>query len=199
MLEAERVEQARQILAVCNACRYCEQFCPVFPAIERRTTFAVTDLHYLANLCHNCGECLYSCQYAPPHPFGVNVPRTLAQVRRGTYQDYCWPSALAASFQKHSAATALGLVASCAVVLLLGLVVTDPAALSRPQGTAVFYAVIPHDVLVAVFGLAAGLRYWPERVASAHWDLPAERGRVSLATWVESSRRRDADISTAAA
>ena len=38
------------------------------------------DLAYLANLCHNCGECLYACQYAPPHEFGINVPRTLAEL-----------------------------------------------------------------------------------------------------------------------
>jgi Fe-S oxidoreductase len=63
---------------VCNACRYCEQYCPVFPAMEERREFARVDLAYLANLCHNCGECLYACQYAPPHEFGINVPRTLA-------------------------------------------------------------------------------------------------------------------------
>ena len=68
-------------MTVCNACRYCEQFCPVFPAMEQRLTFAKADLAYLANLCHNCGECLYACQYAPPHEFGINVPRTLAEIR----------------------------------------------------------------------------------------------------------------------
>ena len=94
MLEAERVEHAQQMLAVCNACRYCEQFCPVFPAIERRTAFAEVDLHYLANLCHNCGECLYACQYAPPHEFGINVPRTLAEIRLASYEDYAWPRSL---------------------------------------------------------------------------------------------------------
>jgi citrate/tricarballylate utilization protein len=49
-------------LTVCNACRYCEQYCPMFPAMEARTTFATADLSYLANLCHNCGECLYAFQ-----------------------------------------------------------------------------------------------------------------------------------------
>ena len=24
------------MMTVCNACRYCEQYCPVFPAMERR-------------------------------------------------------------------------------------------------------------------------------------------------------------------
>src|SRR5688572_32891927 len=68
-------------MTVCNACRYCEQYCPVFPAMEERRTFGKADLAFLANLCHNCGECLYACQYAPPHEFGINVPNTLAQIR----------------------------------------------------------------------------------------------------------------------
>src|SRR5262245_27220406 len=75
------------VLSVCNACRYCEHFCPVFPAIERRVTFARADLAYLANLCHNCGECLYACQYAPPHEFGINVPQTLAALRRRSFEE----------------------------------------------------------------------------------------------------------------
>ena len=74
-------DTAQHVMTVCNACRYCEQYCPVFPAMEQRLTFATADLAYLANLCHNCGECLYACQYAPPHEFGINVPRTLAQIR----------------------------------------------------------------------------------------------------------------------
>ena len=78
-------------MTVCNACRYCERYCPVFPAMERRLTFATADLAYLANLCHNCGECLYACQYAPPHEFGINVPRTLAEIRLRSYEEYCWP------------------------------------------------------------------------------------------------------------
>ena len=42
------------------------------------------DIIYLANLCHNCGACFYACQYAPPHEFGINVPRTLADLRAET-------------------------------------------------------------------------------------------------------------------
>ena len=76
-----RGEVARQ-MQICNACRYCEGFCAVFPAMTRRLEFGKADVHYLANLCHNCGACLHACQYAPPHEFAVNVPRAMAQVRR---------------------------------------------------------------------------------------------------------------------
>ena len=81
MPHADPVAHGAHVMTVCNACRYCEQFCPVFPAMESRLTFAEADLAYLANLCHNCGECLYACQYAPPHEFGINVPRAMAEIR----------------------------------------------------------------------------------------------------------------------
>ena len=84
------------MLAICNACRYCEGYCAVFPALERRLAFDEGDVHYLANLCHNCGACLYACQYAPPHEFQLNFPRMLAQVRAQTYRKYAWPALLGA-------------------------------------------------------------------------------------------------------
>ena len=49
--EAES-EAARQ-LQICNACRYCEGFCAMFPAMTRRLAFGKADIHFLANLCHN--------------------------------------------------------------------------------------------------------------------------------------------------
>src|ERR671921_837502 len=91
-------------MTVCNSCRYCEQYCPVFPAMEERLTFGKADLAYLANLCHNCGECRYACQYAPPHEFGINVPRTLAKIRLASYEEYCWPRFVGAAFRRNSLA-----------------------------------------------------------------------------------------------
>ncbi|NBW52194.1 MAG: tricarballylate utilization protein TcuB, partial [Betaproteobacteria bacterium] len=88
-------EVARQ-LQICNACRYCEGFCAVFPAMTRRLAFGHADTHYLANLCHNCGACLHACQYAPPHEFAVNIPQAMAKLRVKTYADYAWPAPLGA-------------------------------------------------------------------------------------------------------
>ena len=88
------VDEGVRIMTICNACRYCEGYCAVFPAMERRLDFAEADIRYLANLCHNCGECLYSCQYSPPHAFGVNVPQTLARVRSEAQGAYGWPAPL---------------------------------------------------------------------------------------------------------
>ena len=52
----EAMRKAEHEMVVCNACRYCEAYCPVFQAMEQRVTFERADLTYLANLCHNCGE-----------------------------------------------------------------------------------------------------------------------------------------------
>ena len=88
-LTANETEVGR-VLQICNACRYCEGFCAVFPAMTRRLEFGKADINYLANLCHNCGACLHACQYAPPHEFAVNVPEAMAKVRLETYAEYAW-------------------------------------------------------------------------------------------------------------
>ena len=71
----------RQMM-ICNACRYCEGYCAVFPAMEQRRIFTKADLLYLANLCFDCRDCYYACQYAPPHEFGVNMVRYAIEQER---------------------------------------------------------------------------------------------------------------------
>jgi citrate/tricarballylate utilization protein len=140
----ELMARGARTLTVCNACRYCEQYCPVFPAMEERTAFSRVDLAYLANLCHNCGECLYACQYAPPHEFGIDVPRQLAEIRFAAYEHYAWPRFLARMFRRHSVLTAMSLVIVFSAGMLL---------MARSTGVGGdFYAVIPHGAMVALFG-----------------------------------------------
>ena len=144
------MREAERIMVVCNACRYCEGYCAVFRAMERRRTFETADLRYLANLCHNCGECLYACQYAPPHQFAINVPRTFAQLRMESYEAYAWPAVLSRAFRRNSVGTSLALTAGMiGVMLLLTFLMGNP---DRPPQVADFYAVLPHPVMVAVFG-----------------------------------------------
>ena len=144
--------RGERVMTVCNACRYCEQYCPVFPAMEQRTTFAEADLTYLANLCHNCGECLYACQYAPPHEFGINVPQTLAQIRVRSYEAYCWPGFLGVAFRHNSLSTALSLAVGFAVLLLGAALATHREAIWQSNPAGDFYSVVPHGVMVALFG-----------------------------------------------
>ncbi|HKX42296.1 MAG TPA: tricarballylate utilization 4Fe-4S protein TcuB [Burkholderiaceae bacterium] len=142
-------EAARQ-LQICNACRYCEGFCAVFPAMTRRLSFERADIHYLANLCHNCGACLHACQYAPPHEFAVVFPQTMAQVRARTYQDYAWPSACAALYRRAGLTTALALAGGLALFLALAVALAGPLAAQPHAGH--FYSVFPHRLLAMLFG-----------------------------------------------
>jgi citrate/tricarballylate utilization protein len=81
------VDEAIRQLNICNACRYCEGYCAVFPALERRSKLDAADVLQLANLCHDCQACLYACMYSPPHEFAVNPPAVLSQVRTECYED----------------------------------------------------------------------------------------------------------------
>ncbi len=171
---AELVEEAQRVLAICNACRYCEGYCAVFPALERRLSFTEHDVHYLANLCHNCGSCLYACQYAPPHEFQLNFPRILAQVRRRTYQRYAWPGFLAAAFERNGLVVVLLTAASLALFFVAMALAVDPGRLFRayPDAEGAFYAVLPHAAMAGSFGavfafvvLAFAMsfaRFWPD-------------------------------------
>jgi citrate/tricarballylate utilization protein len=120
--------------------------------MENRLSFAKGDLAYLANLCHNCGECLYACQYAPPHEFGIDVPRTLAEVRLGSYEEYCWPAALGASFRQHSLRSAW-VVSLEAGAVILALAVMSGADVWPADPTGDFYRVVSHRAMVVLFGL----------------------------------------------
>jgi citrate/tricarballylate utilization protein len=148
------VREAGRIMVVCNACRYCEGYCAVFRAMEKRRSFPPGDLRYLANLCHDCGECLYACQYAPPHEFAINVPRTFAQLRVESYEAYAWPAALSRAFRRNSAAASL--VLGMAMVAVIWLLAITTGSLEPPLARADFYAILPHDVMVALFGAVFG-------------------------------------------
>ncbi len=156
---AANLAEGERLMTICNACRYCEGYCAVFPAMEKRLTFSPGDLRYLANLCHNCAECYYACQYAPPHEFAVNVPRVFAQIRADSYRQYAWPAPVAKLF-----------VRGKVLFWILGMIAIG-ASIRSLEGR-VFYDVIPHEKMVAVFlavfalivvALVAGfLRFWSD-------------------------------------
>jgi citrate/tricarballylate utilization protein len=191
----ELVEEARRMLAICNACRYCEGYCAVFPALQRRLSFTEADVHYLANLCHNCGSCLYACQYAPPHEFQLNFPRLLAQARMRTYGKYAWPGFLASAFARNGLATSLATAASLAFMLLFAALATDPArlfmAFSDAQGS--FHAVITHGAMVAVFGSVSAFVLLAFVMSlTRFWRDMEEKGADFLAPAASGGALRDA-------
>ena len=174
------VSEAERVLGVCNACRYCEGFCAVFPAMTRRLEFSNADIHYLANLCHNCGACLHACQYAAPHEFDINVPRSLAKVRLQTYTQFAWPQALGSLYSKSSLTLAVALAVGLAVVFQLMLLFNGAPTGKDLGGN--FYAVLPHNAMVMLFGATFGFsvialiigltRFW-RGITDGHSDSKA--------------------------
>ncbi|NBU89421.1 MAG: tricarballylate utilization protein TcuB, partial [Betaproteobacteria bacterium] len=144
-LTADEAEVSR-VMQICNACRYCEGYCGVFPAMTRRIDFDIkADIHYLANLCHNCGACLHSCQYAPPHEFAVNVPQAMAKVRVQTYTDFAWPTALGKLYRSNGLTLSLAVAFGLSLFLMLVLQAQGSLVHAPLQGN--FYAIFPHHTL----------------------------------------------------
>lgn len=150
-------EQVKQALQICNACRYCETFCAVFPAMTKRLEFNEADIHYLANLCHNCGACLHACQYAPPHEFGVNIPQAMAQVRLETYQKFAVPQSFGQLYQKAGITLVSALVVTFIFFLLAGSLMQGNDLFGLYEGN--FYAIFPHNFLAVLFGSVFGIAF----------------------------------------
>jgi citrate/tricarballylate utilization protein len=191
--ETDAIIEARREMEICNACRYCEGFCAVFPAVELRREFSAGDLSYLANLCHGCRGCYYACQYAPPHEWGINVPRALAEVRAESYAEYAWPKPLAAAFNRNGTLVSLVAALGIAVVLIASMLLNTPGNFfgAHPLAAGSFYQVIPlwamQVVALVTFGFSLvalwmGARnFWrdagprekvgPVALAIALWDV----------------------------
>lgn len=171
MPSPELLREAARQMVLCNACRYCEGYCAVFPAMELRRAFTGGDLLYLANLCFECRDCYYACPYAPPHELAVNIPKAFAELRTETYREYAGPGLVSRLFRRNGLAVGLAAGAAVAIVLLLALVLRGPAALFQAhRGEGAFYAVIPFGamalpasaLLLYALGVLAvgGVRFW---------------------------------------
>jgi len=188
----ETLKEANRQMTVCNACRYCEGFCAVFPAMLQRRTFAEPDLTYLANLCHGCQGCYYACQYAPPHELEINVPKNFAVLRHETFADYAWPGFLGRLFKANGLVVSLAIAFALALVLLLTFALADPAVVFGSHGgEGAFYRVIPYEAMVWPFGLVflfalvamvmGGVRYWRDTAGASAIRLTA--GALGGGVW----------------
>jgi len=190
--ETDTVVEARRQMEICNACRYCEGYCAVFPAMAMRREFTGADLTHLANLCHGCKGCYHACQYAPPHAFGINIPETFATLRAESYAEYAWPAGMGGLFERNGTLVTAVAVLAPVLALLLTMALADPAALYTAQsGVGAFFRVVPYWLIIALAGgsfgyalLAMGQgarRYWrgtaqkpitsPAPVAEAAFDI----------------------------
>jgi citrate/tricarballylate utilization protein len=171
MLELELISEGRRQLDVCNACRYCEGLCAVFPALERRRFFEEGDITYLASLCHDCRACYDVCPYAPPHELAVDIPRLLSTVRERTHANYAWPRWLAERVDRRWSSAFL--LALLAVVFVVAATIAG-SGLDRlfavHSGPGSFYQVVPWvammipfmglSIVAAAIMLQAGIRFW---------------------------------------
>jgi citrate/tricarballylate utilization protein len=163
---------ARQMM-ICNACRYCEGYCAVFPAMEQRRIFTKADLTYLANLCFDCRDCYYACQYAPPHEFGVNIPKLMGELRADTYREFSWPVISSRLFKRNGCAVALVTAGALIVIGMFAVVFAGrDEFFATYLGKGSFYCIVPYaamtvaPLIIALYGvavlLAGAIRFWRE-------------------------------------
>ncbi|MEP1932575.1 MAG: tricarballylate utilization 4Fe-4S protein TcuB [Hoeflea sp.] len=162
-MQADLIEEARRQADICNACRYCEGYCSVFPALHRERFLNDGDITQLANLCHNCRGCYHACQYTAPHEFDLNLPKALAEVRRDSWETYAWPAPVARRFHTHGGAIAIASVLGFAILFLVIRMIGE-------AGGGGFYTVLSHNAMVGIFlpaflfplaSIAVSLRrYW---------------------------------------
>ena len=169
----DRIKDGERQMMICNACRYCEGYCAVFPAMEQRRTFTKADLVYLANLCFDCRDCYYACQYAPPHEFGVNIPKLMAELRTDTYREYSWPAILSGLLKRNGLGVSLITGGATLLILILVLLFMGYDVLTATHlGEGSFYRVVPYvamtipPVIFALYGLVVftigARRFWRE-------------------------------------
>ena len=179
------IQEAGRQLVICNACRYCEGYCPVFRAIETRRDFKQGDVFYLSNLCHDCRACYYACMYTPPHEFAINIPQILAESRIETYRRWSWPAILGRAFKNRSVTVFLAAGIAALVVVLALLFIPSESLFASHLGPGAFYEVVPYLAMVAgalilfFYGVAVwlrgGARFWSETRGS-----PDERGNWKM-------------------
>lgn len=168
------INEAKRQSEICNACRYCEGYCSVFPALHRDRSFDEASIVQLANLCHNCRGCYYACQYTAPHEFDLNLPHAFADVRQKSWEEFAYPAIFARIFHSSGVAVSFVLVLGFALLLwavnMLGDIAASGDVVGGAGGGDNFYAVLSHNVMVAIFApafllplvsVAFGLsRYW---------------------------------------
>jgi citrate/tricarballylate utilization protein len=194
MLEGHdaRLAEADRQLTICNACRYCEDYCAVFPAAELRESFLEGDVDYLANLCHDCRACYQACMYTEPHDFAINIPALLAEARIDSYERNSRPRWLRAAFDAGPLALAALTLAVLAGFLGLYAIFAEVDSLfEQRSGEGSFYEVVSHAamavpalLLTGFIAVVAGvglLAFWRGTGARRRDLLDLGAWRVALA------------------
>jgi citrate/tricarballylate utilization protein len=168
----ELFAEAERQLSICNACRYCEGYCAVWPALELRGELAIADTVHLANLCHDCRDCFTACMYTAPHEFDLNPPRIFTEIRAATYRTYVWPRAWPRVVPRPIRGAA-GIAMSAVIIglILAGLsFIANGGRIFRAGVSGSPYGLLPYPLMIMVatlpalwgivIGVCGALRYW---------------------------------------
>lgn len=178
MPSPELLSEVERQLTVCNACRYCEGYCAVFPAMELLRSFDEGDVIHLANLCFDCRACYNACPFTPPHEYAINIPQAMAAVRAETYRDFSTPRFLSKLYQGSAALVALTAAVAALIVFASVLLIQGADVLfaeDAEEGS--FFRVIPYTAMVlpalalsgywlAILAIG-GVRFWRATNAKA--------------------------------
>ncbi len=143
LVSLENLIEGKRVLDICNACRYCEGLCPVFPEMTNYRNFAKKDIFYLANLCHNCKGCYHGCQYAKPHEFKINVPQIFSLLRKDTFVKYTFPTKMGSLFFNNGTIISYLLVVVITLTFILGFWLNGASLFEAQTGEGSFFKVIP--------------------------------------------------------
>ena len=146
-------ESIRQYM-ICNACRHCEGFCPVWDAMERRNFLEAKDIKYFSYLCHDCRDCFYACPYSEPHEYGLNIPKLNSDTRVKIHRNETWPKPLTRILNGTYLAGTGVLLISVAVLFSVVIYLSGLSSLFSPQTSV--YSVVPYEFLVIV-GMVLGI------------------------------------------
>jgi len=148
--EMSEYDEARRVANICNACRYCEGFCDVFPTMERLIDFDKSEIKFLANVCHDCRECYHACQFAPPHEYAVNIPSVMSKVRVSAYA--ASDDRLGQLIKLFSKTIVCTMIYPLIFILLGYLSQKDLFWESYDLASGNFYQLMPHENMVVIFG-----------------------------------------------
>ena len=128
-------ESIRQYM-ICNACRHCEGFCPVWDAMERRNFLEAKDIKFFSYLCHDCRDCFYACPYSEPHEYGLNIPKINSSARVEIHKKETWPKPFTKVLNGTYIAGTVILAISAALLFSVVIFINGIQSLFVPQSSA---------------------------------------------------------------
>lgn len=172
ILASSLVSEADRQLVICKSCRYCEDLCAVFVALERRLDFAAGDVSHLAAPCHDCRSCLDACPYSPPHEFAVNPPALFAKVRREVYESLISAPGKSVTERTTGWVRVSGVLTICVLATtVIAIAATVTSGIVAPHRVAASpFVVVPHPAILIEMALpflfscavllSGARRYW---------------------------------------